>query len=253
MITKGYIWGSLGLFYLFQISFFILLTALLGKKWCGWICPFGLFQDWVGLLRKKLGIRAGSLSAKTIGRLSWIKYALLIIMFLVSSLISLGLVHPDLANFFCQICPGARILPLFVWDTQYVSLDVTNKVTLAMTLSSLIITGGLLAGMFFRDRFFCLFCPMAALINLVRPITAVRLFKEPRLCQGCASCRRACPMDIEKVHQELTKTKVQTRECLNCGRCLGACASDGCLGFSFFGKKYLASSRRLALGVKKRS
>jgi polyferredoxin len=252
LIFRPFVWGAGGLFYLYQILIFILLTALLGKKWCGWICPFGLFQDWLAFVRKKIGIRASILSSSAVRKLSWIKYAILGLIVVIPALIAVGLAHPDLNLLFCAICPAGRILPLFAGDAQYLSLDVTNPVILSLTLFSIIFTGTFLAASFYRDRFYCLFCPMAALLNLIKPLTAIKLLKEPKLCQGCASCRRVCPMDIDKVHLELAKTKVQSLDCVNCAKCVANCASDSCLSLSFYGKKYLISSKRMALGAKKR-
>jgi polyferredoxin len=115
----------------------------------------------------------------------------------------------------------------------------------------LIIAAITLVGSFFKDRFFCIFCPLLAIIHLLKPLNALRLVKSPQSCHGCGSCRRACPMDIERVYSEKAKPDVQAAECLNCGTCVEACASDRTLSIKWFGLKLLESSRRLALGMKR--
>jgi formate hydrogenlyase subunit 6/NADH:ubiquinone oxidoreductase subunit I len=77
------------------------------------------------------------------------------------------------------------------------------------------------------------------------------LVKSPHSCVGCGACRRVCPMGIEEVHSEMVKRDVQTAACLNCGNCVGACASDRTLSLRWFGLKLVASSRRLALGLRR--
>lgn len=42
---------------------------------------------------------------------------------------------------------------------QRLSGDFTNAVTLVFTVLSVAIAGGMLVGMFFKERFFCYFCP----------------------------------------------------------------------------------------------
>lgn len=243
------LFGAAGLRALGWFLVFVLLVALLGKAWCGWICPFGLVQDWLTGLRKKLGRRESLISASAMARLGWIKYALLGYLTLTPPLITAGLLHPDFTLPFCNICPAKPLLPLLAGQTQYLALDLTNTVTTGFTALSLIIAGAMLTGMFFKDRFFCLFCPLLALIHLLKPLTALRLVKEPQLCHGCGACRRVCPMDIETVYQERAQADVQTGECLDCGRCLESCANDQALSFKWLGRRLVSSSRRLALGL----
>ena len=243
--------GFAGLRALGYFALFALLVAIFGKTWCGWICPFGLVQDWLAALRKKLGIRESRISPGVTAGLGWVKYALLVYLAIVPVLITVGLVHPDFYLPFCSICPAKAIMPLFAGDTRYFSLDLTNAVTAFFSASLLTITGIMLVGMFFKDRFFCVFCPLLALIHLLKPLSALRLVKSPKSCIGCGSCRRVCPMDIEEVYREKEKKDVQVSACLNCGTCVQACAANRALSLRWLGLKLVESSRRLALGVKR--
>ena len=236
--------GFAGLQALGYFALFVVLTALFGKAWCGWICPFGLVQDWLAALRKKLGVRESRITARTMARLGWIKYALLVYLIFVPALITAGLMHPDFNLPFCNICPAKAIMPLFAGDARYFSLDTTNAITAVISASLLVITGVMLIGMFCKDRFFCIFCPLLALIHLLKPLSAMRLIKLPQSCIGCGSCRRVCPMDIEKVYREKKKRDVQASACLNCGTCVGSCASGRTLSLRWFGLKIAESSRR---------
>jgi polyferredoxin len=252
-IGFGLYWSALFGYYGWQaltwFLVFLALVALLGKAWCGWLCPFGLMQDWLSALRRALGLREAQISARTLTRLGWIKYSLLAYLITAPPLVTAGLIHPDFNLPFCNICPAKPLLPLLAGQPLYLSLDFTNTITLGFTSLSLLIAGGFLVGMFFKDRFFCLFCPLLALIHILKPLTALRLVKAPQLCHGCGACRRVCPMDIEKVYQERERADVQAGECLNCGTCLAACPTEGSLNFKWFGRRLLSSSRRLALNL----
>lgn len=230
---------------------FILLVAVLGKTWCGWVCPFGLLSDWLTALRQKLGIRERQIAADTKNRLSLIKYGLLAYLAIVPLMVTTGLLHEDFYLPFCNICPGKSLLPLFAGETKYLALNLNNSVTFGFSLALLIITGGMLVGMFFKERFFCIFCPMLALIHLLKPLTALRLVKEPTACIGCGNCRRACPMDIEEVYLEKTSSDVQTDECLDCASCAESCPSNGALNLKFWRKKLFSSSRAYVSGIRK--
>lgn len=230
---------------------FMILVAVLGKAWCGWVCPFGLLSDWLTALRRKLGIRERRIGVKTKNKLALIKYGLLAYLAIVPLLAGAGLLHEDFYLPFCNICPGKSLLPLFAGETKYLALNLNNSVTLGFSIALLIITGIMLAGMFFKERFFCIFCPMLALIHLLKPLTALRLVKLPTACIGCGNCRRVCPMDIEDVYREKISTDVQSGECLDCAGCAETCPSDGALNLKFWRKNLFSSSRAYASGIRK--
>jgi len=239
-------WGYLGLNALFYFLIFVLLVALLGKTWCGWICPMGLLQDWATMLRNRLGIRQISIPDKVMICLRPIKYMLLFLLIGLPVLINLEILHPDFYVPFCSICPGKALLPLFAGKTQYVALSVDNPVLLGLSITLIIVTGLTLAGIFFKDRIFCIFCPMLALIHLLKPLTALRLVKEPTACIGCGNCQRVCPMQIKEVQKETSKTDVQTEDCLNCGMCVSSCPSSGALRLKLFRHTLVASNQSMS-------
>ena len=247
-MSGPHLWTALG-----WLAVFVLLVAFLGKAWCGWICPFGLIQDWLTALRNKLGVRERLISPKAKAALAPLKYVLLVYLAVIPLLITLGFLPEDFSLPFCSICPGKSLLPLFAGDARYLTLNFNNQVTFWFSLALLIITGIMLVGMFFKDRFFCIFCPMLALIHLLKPLTALRLVKEPSACVGCGNCRRSCPMDIEKVYQERVSQDVQTDECLDCASCAETCPSESALSLKFFKFKLFSSSRAYSAGLRKQS
>ncbi|MCK4422672.1 MAG: 4Fe-4S binding protein, partial [Candidatus Omnitrophica bacterium] len=63
--------------------YFCLLIIVIGKAWCGWICPFGFFMDVLDLIRRKLHIGYITFSEKLRARLAPIKWIFLFITLLV--------------------------------------------------------------------------------------------------------------------------------------------------------------------------
>ncbi|MDR1162367.1 MAG: 4Fe-4S binding protein, partial [Candidatus Accumulibacter sp.] len=219
---------------------FVVLVAVFGKAWCGWVCPFGLIQDWLTAVRKKLGVRERIVSASAQKKLTRLRYGLLLYLAVMPPLVTLGVLPEDFYLAFCNICPGKALLPLFAGETKYLGLNPDNAVTLGFSFALLFITGGTLVGMFFKERFFCLLCPLLALIHLLKPLTALGLVKTPSACTGCGSCARACPMDIETIEED--RADVQSDPCLQCCRCVKACPSREALNVEFFGTRIVSSS-----------
>lgn len=225
-------------------SVFVLLTILLSKMWCGWICPFGTIQDWMTQLRKKMGVRETEFSWKTRDRLKPIKNILLALLVGMPLLIAYAGLHSDFALPFCQICPGKPILPLFVGQTRHFALNYTNTITLVFSFLSITIAAATIIGSFFKDRFFCLFCPMLPLIQMSKKISLIRFEKNNSTCSGCGNCQRICPMDIRDVSMEKQNQMVMTEDCQLCFKCVAACPEDGALNVKFLNYKLYSSSRK---------
>ncbi|ABK98900.1 4Fe-4S binding protein [Pelobacter propionicus] len=241
--------GPRGLETLRMLALFILLALQLSKLWCGWICPFGTLQDALTWVRSRLGIPEARWSWATSDRLRWVKYIFLLLLLAIPLMIAnLGL-HGDYGLPFCQICPAKPLMPLFTGDTAHLAIDTTNAITTAMTVLSLLLAGGFLAGMFFRERFFCIFCPMLALLGLVQRFGLVRFTKNVNACVGCGSCARSCPLEIRTVRAELVKRDVMSPECMACMTCADSCAHDGSLSFHWLKWRIFASS---AVGAARR-
>lgn len=254
MALQGSIWGlqipaaliisSSGLGALGMFIGFSLLVLLLSKSWCGWICPFGALQDGISFLRKKLGIRESQFSWGLMDKLKSIKYILLIILIVVPILIANVGLHPDFTLPFCQICPEKLLMPVFEWNFKYFAINTINPITIIMSLLSISLTAFFLVGMFFKDRFFCIFCPLLALMSAFDKIGFVRFNKKVDSCAGCGNCQRVCPVDIRRVHLEKEKENVLSPECMECFKCVEACPQDKTLSVKWLKWTLFSSSRK---------
>ncbi|WP_022668603.1 4Fe-4S binding protein [Desulfospira joergensenii] len=233
---------------LWPFVLFLLFFIPLSKLWCSWLCPFCLFQDWISWIRKKLKIREMIMTQKIRQNLKPVKYVLLALLILIPMAIANFKLHPDWGLPFCRICPAKPILPLFAGNPDHFHIDFTNTVTLSFTLVSMLLTAGFLVGIFFKERFFCLFCPMLALMHLLKKISPVRFEKKIEACSGCGNCQRMCPMDIEDVFFEKNKKDVLTQDCLGCMACVESCPGNGVLTYKWLGFKLFSSSKHYLAG-----
>jgi polyferredoxin len=234
---------------LIGLGVFSILVIILGKSWCGWLCPFGLLQDWITRLRRKLGLRESEIILRQKEKLAVIKYVLLVYLVITPIIAGLGYLPVDFILAFCNICPAKAIMPLFAGDAQYLAIDSSTAVALGFSLALLIITAIIMIGAFFKDRFFCLFCPMLAFLNLYRKLYILKLAKEPLACHGCGNCRRTCSMDNETVYRERVKSDVYDGDCMGCFKCVEGCAADKSLQVKVGPLKVFTSSRRYAARV----
>ena len=190
-------------------GFLILLGVLLGRFICGFLCPFGWLQE---LLHK---IPTKKLSTKKLKPLTYVKYAVLVVMvFLLPMLMKgdIGIGDP----YFCKyLCPQGVL-------EGAIPLSIANS-GIRAALGSLfnwklgvLITVVVLSVLFYRP--FCKWiCPLGAFYALLNRVSLFQMKVDKDKCISCGKCARACKMDVD-----VTKSPNHT-ECIRCGMCVKAC------------------------------
>ena len=201
-------------------GFLILLGVLLGRFICGFLCPFGWFQE---LLHK---IPTKKLSTKKLKPLTYLKYAVLLVMvvllpaFLVNDV---GMGDP----FFCKyLCPQGVLegaIPLSLANAGIrAALGKLFTWKFSILLSVIV-----LSVVFYRP--FCKWlCPLGAFYALFNRVSLFQMKVDKNKCISCGKCARACKMDVD-----VTKTPNHT-ECIRCGMCVRACPTNAvCFRYGF--------------------
>ncbi|MDR1657515.1 MAG: 4Fe-4S binding protein [Deltaproteobacteria bacterium] len=233
-------WGSPeGLDHLQTLGILLVLCLTLGRLWCGWLCPFGLVQDWLFALGRALGLGRGPLSGPALKCLTVFRYSLLTILLLFPPLVETGIIHPDYIYAFCQLCPGGTVLPLLAGQGRRLAWDASSPVSGLVTGLSLTLTGFILGWALTLTRPWCHVCPVPLLSRVFHKVRLVRLKREPSLCSGCRNCLKICPMEGTPA---LAANRAE--DCLGCGRCLVKCPIDGCLSLTLTGQVDLVRSGR---------
>ena len=242
----------------------IVAAVLLGRFWCGWICPFGLYMDVMTRLRKALKIKHRSFSPgfnEKFHQLSYVILALIIILSVLFASQSIagtqlvpgtqqgGFVYTYFNAPFCQVCPMKPLCLLLqasvgVMRPEWVVGTTTGAFyQLGQYLTSLNIAALLIvtvAAFFFR-RSWCRICPLGGLIALFNRfppfkwISGVRLEKAEEKCTKCGVCKRVCPTQVTQVYEK-KGGDVTTSQCLLCLRCVEMCPEKDCLKFKVAGK-----------------
>ena len=190
----------------------ILLGVLLGRFICGFLCPFGWFQE---LLHK---IPTKKFSTKKLKYLTWIKYAVLLVtVFLLPALAvnDVGMGDP----FFCKyICPQGVLegaIPLSVVNS---GIRSALGALFAWKFSVLIAVTAV-SVLFYRP--FCKWlCPLGAFYALLNKVSLFQMKVDTGKCVTCGKCAKACKMAVD-----VTKTPNHT-ECIRCGMCVRECPTN---------------------------
>ena len=206
------------------VGFLIFIGALLGRLICGFLCPFGWFQD---LLHKIPGKKLSSAKLKP---LRYLKYVILVVfVILLPAFVtnSLGMGDP----FFCKyICPQGVLegaIPLALANSG-IRAALGHLFTFKFTILALFI---ILSILFYRP--FCKWiCPLGAIYSLFNKVSFLKIQVDHEKCVGCQKCSRVCKMDVNVVDTP------NHPECIRCGECMKACPTNAiCYHYGFSGKK----------------
>ncbi len=227
---------------IFILLVVVILVLLLGRLWCSWLCPFGLAQELLSDLRDRLGIAPYRLEWVQRVLLRQMKYAILFFTILISisvGISSLGLTGSQsaLATPFCQVCPAKGFFTVI-----QVALGLLSPST-SLPLLAIFMLIFFLVASFANRMFWCRVCPMGALMALLARWSLVWLKKDPDKCTKCRVCLRVCPMDHDRVYEEMEKLDVGGEDCTLCGKCVEMCPEKGCLSLNFMSKNLVESAK----------
>ena len=225
----------------------VVLTVLLGRVFCGFICPFGSLHHLASL-----GVRPRHTSNAAFDA-HFLKYAVLAAV-VVSALPGLqlaGVLDPLCLMFrslALAVFPGIGVLLKSGFDALAASdIKWLNWISYAaeMVVSPVFgygypgyQTAGFIGILFvtllginrFSPRFWCrVLCPLGALLGLFSRWAPLRLVTNPGRCTSCGLCHQGCPASARSAS---SPDVCDSSECLLCLRCMRLCPQEAIsLGF----------------------
>ena len=181
-------------FILMALGFVV--AVFFGPLFCGYVCPLGSYQEWVGKLGRKLFPRRyGKLiPAKLDKVLRYLRYGVLAMVVYQTAVVG-KLVFQDVDPYYAMF----------------------NFLTGEVALSALIILGLVTVLSLFVERPWCKYlCPYGALLGLFNLIRIFPVRRKPSTCIDCKKCDRACPMQIAVSQGQA----VRDHQCISCHECL---------------------------------
>ena len=174
----------------------LVVAVFFGPLFCGYVCPLGSYQEWIGKLGRRLfPKRYGKLIPPKVDRvLGFLRYGVLA-MVVYQTVVAGKLVFQDVDPYYA----------LFSFMTGEVAL------------SALVILGVVTVFSLLVERPWCRYlCPYGALLGLFNLIRIFPVRRKASTCIHCQKCDRACPMNI-KVSQ---KKDVRDPRCISCYECV---------------------------------
>jgi len=220
----------------------VMVTLVLGRVACGWVCPLGSLQQFFSFLFKKTRL----LRPKKVkdSQIAW-KYYILIFV-LLSSLFTL-----DLVGIFDPLSFLVRSFTISILPVLSLAFSNLMGILYQLGLSSLgdslvqffanidintVFLQGLFIGLIFvgivlfnmtRERFWCRYiCPLGALLGLLSRWNVLKLKIDKDKCIDCHLCSIQCQTQANPYPNEEWKSS----ECDYCFTCSSICPTSA-IGF----------------------
>jgi len=195
------------------------LTVLLGRFFCGWICPLGTLQQVFGWLGSCLKSRREKIESNKYRGFQIIKYYILVVLIVVALLPFEGF-RLLLSGIFDPISLAHRSIyfSFGYWaDVTQISNSVTPRLYSQAGVIALLFFG-ILITCWWLPRFYCRFiCPAGALMGLFSRYAIWRIGKKEPKCSSCQLCNNYCEGACDPFG------KIHIHDCLLCMNCLDAC------------------------------
>ncbi|SRR6266567_2343144 len=202
---------------MFLILSFLIMSLLLKKAFCSWLCPIGTFSELLWKLGRKIFKSNISLPFWIDIPLRGLKYLLLSFFAFVIAKMS----AESLLDFMQQpygIIADVKMLNFFrhIGETGLIVLGV-------FVLLSVII-----------QNFWCRYlCPYGALMGLAALFSPVKIRRDAETCIDCAKCAKACPsqLPVDRL------VEISSAECTACVSCVAVCPAENALQFALPARK----------------
>lgn len=196
---------------LYTIGFLMIVGALMGRLVCGWLCPFGLFQDLlykIPVFRKIRIIPADR-------HLKKIKYLILaLFVFILPMVVMNEFGQGD--PWFCEfICPSGTLMA--GWPLLLVNEGLRSAIGLLFGWKTLILLAFIFLSLSIYRPFCRWFCPLGAIYGLFNPVSVYRHQVDLSACRSCGTCNQVCKLNLNPC------VKPNTVDCIRCGNCLKSC------------------------------
>jgi len=227
-LSTGYVYRFLG----WSISVLI-VTLLLGRVFCGWLCPFGALSQFISWLfsadKPKSAVEKNRYKPAY-----FIKYALVIalLMMAFAGLLQIGLFDPICLMYRTTAIALAPAADSVVDALQRTGTDTVlpDVLKFAPGTAPRIFDGAFWIGGLFiilmgmnlvMPRFFCrVLCPLGALLGVFSRFVPFRIKRDAHKCTDCGLCLSRCEGAADP------NARVRTSECMVCFNCMDDCPED---------------------------
>ncbi|MGA8729278.1 MAG: 4Fe-4S binding protein [Terracidiphilus sp.] len=203
---------------------FMLMSLLLKKAFCSWLCPVGTLSEHLWKLGRRIFSRNLHPPKWLDIPLRGLKYVLLGFFVFVIGGMSAEAIHDFMSTPYGLVA-DVKMLNFF----RDIGQTAVIVIALLVLLSMLI------------QNFWCRYlCPYGSLLGITSLLSPIKIRRDVEACIDCGKCARACPsrLPVDQLVQ------IRSVECAACMACVAACPAEHALQFSFASRKASTPAER---------
>jgi polyferredoxin len=214
---------------MFLLIAFLVISLLMRKAFCGWLCPVGTISEYLWRAGRKVFGRNFTLPRGIDVALRGLKYLLL-------SLFIYAVVHMPVDG-----------LIAFLHGPYGLIADVKMlNFFRFMGTTALVVVAILAIASVFIQNFWCRYlCPYGALMGLTALLSPLRIRRQESACIDCGKCAKACPaaLPVDKL------VTIKSAECMACMECVAVCPAKDALNMTLLAPRRPVPAWAVAAGI----
>jgi polyferredoxin len=194
-VTQGVLIKKIHASSLILMWLVLILAVFFGPVFCGWVCPLGSVQEFIGKLGQKIFKKKYNrfIPAKVDMYLRYTRYIVLLMV----------------------VIQTAR-LGKIMFDTLDPYYALFNFWSDEIAVSAFVVLGITLIGALFVERPWCKYaCPYGAFLGIFNTFRLVKISRNANTCISCKRCDTVCPMNITPSDDK----NVINHQCISCLEC----------------------------------
>ena len=204
----------------------VVLTIILGRFFCGWLCPFGSLHHFVGFLAHRNKPAEQKLRLNKYRKAQCIKYFVLVFLLAMAAFPSLAAtLQTGLLDPIPLVTRSFNLVLVAIADAAVNFVSVNQRLYEGAWFIFAIFLTALLLNLLI-PRFYCRFiCPLGALFGLIGRFAIWRIGKNQSPCSNCRLCETHCEGACAPADS------IRITECVLCFNCRADCKKDEVISY----------------------
>jgi polyferredoxin len=207
VVIASRVWASYAVLGLITLA----VALVLGRAWCGWVCPLGTILDIMPARSRK----------KSAGLPSWLRYGKYATFGVVILAAVFGTTSPMMFDPITIVLRPLQeyVMPRLGTDAMgqavgaYLSTEALGALAVLSILPLAIVVGLNIVA----KRFWCSsLCPLGGMLGLVSRLAIVSRGVDGEACTSCGKCARECPTRAIDASEAFASSSSECITCLHC-------------------------------------